>query len=313
MKYAICLLLGSILGSLLTIPFFIRKDIVEEVAKWYKTILKILPAILTLFLVGSMITVFWLHADSFLNPPHMNSAKDLMQAILQNKAIMQVVMIGILLIAFGALSFIVRIPFMRMEHIRIFGFEYKKEADKIVEAAAVELENSRQFEYYRLAILSTISNEEFYINKFKPYIDEGMKLEAKSLVEEVIAIMEMTYREELHIRFNYEVIEVFEDVLEEEKIKHMPRFVRELGLEAKNTKESISFTDTGTRQSAVVSPILFSSAQDNSFLLVFLYSSEYTFDKTDELHLHALSNTLNEFAVRAVYERILEPEKPMIC
>ncbi len=313
MKYAICLVLGALLGSFLTVPFFVRKDLVEAMVKWYKTVLKVVPSVLTILLVGSMIVVFWLNMDSFLHPPTMNTPKDLMQAILQNKAIMQIVMIGILLIVFGALSFIIRIPFMRMEHIRVFGFEYKKEADQIVEAAAVELENSRQFEYYRLAILSTISNEEFYINKFKPYINQDMKLDAKSLVEEVMAIMEMTYREELNVSFDYDIVEVFDDVLDEEKLKHIPRFVRELAARAKDLKDSISSTDKGTGLSAVVYPIVFSAAQDDSFLLVFMYSAEYTFDKTDELQLNALSNILNEFAVRAVYERLTEPEKPMIC
>ncbi|NRR21355.1 hypothetical protein [Brevibacillus sp. MS2.2] len=276
------LALGLFLG-MFVVTIYEEKKIVASIKKIWSFFL------LTCY-IAIMGVLLWNNWDTISNPPTINNFDELKKILLNTKSNVQLITFGVFFGLAGILSFIIRIPFSNWEQVKFLGFEAKRILENTKEAAREEHSYNKKLEEIRLSIIETISSEDMY-EEIKACIT-GTQFNAQEALRKCIDLISQTYKEKLGISIFTGVVPVVSNSLYKEYLEYLSPTLKETVFSSFEKGRTEMRKETGN--SMIAAPVIIGEISDPYFI-VYMTSSEYDFESSDEYFVSTISNILNVF------------------
>lgn len=274
--------------------------VTDKHPKWLKTARIWAIHISWVILVGLAIWLMYSNWQSFSNPSGVSNISQLTALILSNKANIQVISFGSFLCILGLFYVLLKIPFVKWENLKLFGFEMKR-ASEIQKAAIEELTYSNEVDWIRVLTLATLSSEMGF-KYVDPYVVDGV-FDGENAFLKILHEVHKVYKTKLNIILDYGVVTVNNGVIEESETSGLSPVLKKALFYSLWEGEAHSINEEG--ESIVVSPVLLNGHKKPHYL-IYIRTNDYTFDRRDEAHLKGIVNIVSINTELALVSKLAE-------
>lgn len=153
-----------------------------------------------------------------------------LQQLLLTEGNLQVIMVAVAFALTGVTYFLIKLPFVRLEHMKLLGFEYKLQAQaQLAETAQVathSLKTAKEMERARLSYINTMASVDF-MDLIAPYVEEE-RISTFDVLQLINKILREGIWELVGINYGSGVIRVENNKLVEDDLHHLPLRVQSL-------------------------------------------------------------------------------------
>jgi hypothetical protein len=258
-----------------------------------------------IYTIGFWCVFIWLilaHRFLIQNPPDISTQEDF-KSVLLTTVNKQVLIFGCIYAICGFLFLLLRLPFLNIEQLKFFGFEYKVQTEKQEELANKTIEEQRLRELTRLNVidyLNTLEVREKIVSFYNDY--EFNAQEAVKLLDDII---QNFYLDMLDIEIETGYIEIQnEQIIQRNEFEKLQVRIRET---INNAIHSSQYEIRQNKYSIIAVPLLWNEEVE-SYIIFYMrvYSGYMILNESDCLMIQIAWSIIKDNAYMAFYERALE-------
>lgn len=280
---------GILIGLLLTYLLDKKQNFVEKT----KTVIIRAFWIAFTAYIGSIIA---LNIKQILWPAigPVKSFTDLRDALLRLDFNVQLMSIITFAFLAGLLTFAVRFPFLNMEQLKIFGFEYKRVIQQTNQAALEETQYVDDLAILHAGIFEAMSTEDMYDQVMDCF--RGHTFDGYAAIDRFLVLIKDAYDSEFSVKLDTGVVPVVQGILAENYMNHLPKTIQRVvdRVHSSGDPEVITKGDVNT----FAYPIVIDGFTE-PFYIVYMEANSYTFTEKEEKLLNTASNHINLYVKNA--------------